>query len=452
MSKALSPATVNRIRDRGAAYKTAAAEAGRRGQKVPDGAPIRLADGAGLYLIVEPSGAARWLFLFRWRGKLKEMGLGGISTVGQKLAREKAQDARDQLGRGANPIEARRAKGAIPTFGEVADEVLAEVRKGFKNPKHTASWERGVGAPRRVKRRGAKAKWEETVRASFATSLRSIPVDQITVTDVLAVLKPLWSTTHVTAVGLRGQIAHVLDAAKAAGHRAGENPAAWDGNLKHFLSPPRKLTRGHLPAVPYTRVADFLIALRSREALAARALEFLILTAVRSAEVIHMAWPEVDLEARTWTVPGARTKTGKPHIIPLSAPVLKILDPLQLLRGDDAKALVFPTGRGKPHSENALGAVIDRMNSPVVIWIDPADGRPAVPHGFRSTFRDWAGDLTSYPRDLAEQALGHAVGDEVERAYRRSSALERRRAMMDDWARYCDGGAQVIALAEARTA
>ena len=447
MTKSISPAVVNRIKERPSAYRAALAEAGRRGQTVRDCAPVRLADGEGLYLIVEPSGAARWLFLFRWRGKLKEMGFGGLASVSQKAAREKARLGRELIGAGVSPIEAKQARAAIPTFGDIADEVLAEVRKGFKNPKHTASWERGIGAPRRVKRRGAKAKWEEAMRPSCAEPLRPVPVDQVTVGDVLVVLRPIWSTAHVTAVGLRGQIARVLDAAKAAGHRSGENPAAWDGNLKHFLSPPRKLTRGHQPALAYGDAPAFMEALRSREALAARALEFLILTAAREDEGLSATWAEIDLDGRTWTVPASRTKTGKPHLVPLSAAAVTLLQPFQILRARPTD-LVLPSPGGKKLSSTALRNLIGRMSGPERAWIERASDRQIVPHGFRSTFRDWAGDLTTYPRELAEEALGHLVGNDVERAYRRSSALERRRALMEDWGRYCAGGtAQVIELA-----
>lgn len=393
---------------------------------------IRLSDGEGLYLVVEPTGSARWVFLFRWRGKLKEMGFGGLTKVTLKTARLKAQDARELIGQGTNPIEAKRAMEAIPTFGEVADDVLVEVTKGFKNPKHTASWERAIGAPRIVKRY-ENGKWVDGAeRPSFAETLRSKRVDEVTTNDVLAVLKPLWSTRHETASRLRGQIAQVLDAAKAGGHRSGENPAAWEGNLKHRLAARRKLTKGHRVALPYLELPTFITALKTRPASSAKALEFVVLTAARAGEVLGATWREIDLDAKLWTVPGSRMKGGKEHRVPLTPEALAVVEAMALLSKPAPAAFVFPGQSPKrPTSEATMMRLIKRMGYSAI-----------TVHGFRSSFRDWAGDATNFPRDLAEQALAHAVGNEVEQAYRRGGALERRRKMMESWATFCDGASQ----------
>lgn len=436
LSKGLAPISVERIAkaDGKATFEIAAALA----PSTPaDGKPARLADGNGLYLLVDPSGASRWLFLFRWRGKLKEMGLGGLDKVSLKMAREKAEAARKLIGAGKNPIEVRRAEQAVPTFGEVADEILAEVTKGFRNPKHEASWRRAIGAPRTPKVQTG-GKWVEgTPISSYAEPLRGKRVDEVTTNDVLAVLKPLWSTRHETASRLRGQIAQVLDAAKARGQRTGENPAAWGGNLKHMLAARRKLTKGHHAALPYLDVPAFMTVLRARPALSAKALEFAILTAARAGEAYGMIWGEVDIDAALWVVPAARMKGNREHRVPLSDAALEILKAMALAADSKPGAYVFPGKPKRPISDAAVMRLIRRMGYPTI-----------TVHGFRSSFRDWAGDATSFPRDLAEQALAHAVGNEVEAAYRRSDALERRRQMMASWARFCDGGAEVLELAK----
>lgn len=437
-SKGLAPITVERIgkAKADAAFDIAAQLAPSRPSP---GKPARLSDGGGLYLAVEPTGSARWLFLFRWRGKLKEMGLGGLTKVSLKTAREKAAGARELIGKGVNPIEARRAAEAIPTFGEVADDVLAEVIKGFKNPKHEASWRRAIGAPRTPKvRKGGK--WTEgSPVPSYAEPLRPKRVDEVTTNDVLRVLKPLWSSRHETASRLRGQIAQVLDAAKARGHRTGENPAAWGGNLKHMLAARRKLTQGHRAALPYMDVPTFMAALRTRPALSAKALEFAILTAARAGEVYGMTWGEIDLDAKLWVVPPRRMKGAREHRVPLTDAAVEIIKAMALTSNQKPDTYVFPGSKAKaPLSDAAVIRLIRRMGFPKI-----------TTHGFRSSFRDWAGDATRYPRDLAEQALAHAITSDVEAAYHRSDALERRRKLMADWADYCAGAQKVIELVRA---
>jgi integrase len=367
--------------------------------------PGRHADGDGLYLIVDPSGARRWLFLFRWRGQLKEMGLGGFSLVSLSEAREKAGEARRVLGSGRNPIEARRAvdraREAGTTFAVFADALVASLSKGFRNQKH-------------------RAQWAMTLKV-YAAPLRDKPVDAIGTDDVLAVLAPLWQTKHETASRLRARLERVLDAAKAKGLRTGENPARWRGHLDKLLSRRRKLTRGHHAAMPYSDVPAFVAALREREAVASMALEFTILNASRSREVLGARWPEIDRKLKVWTVTADRMKSGREHRVPLTERALQILDRLEAIRTDE---FVFPGHRrGKPLSEMAMGMMLRRMKV-----------ENATVHGFRSSFRDWVGECTSFPREVAEAALAHMVGDDTERAYRRGDALEKRRKLMEAWA------------------
>jgi integrase len=262
---------------------------------------------------------------------------------------------------------------------------------------------------------------------SYAKAIRPVPVDQIGTEHVLKVLKPIWTTKPETASRLRGRIERVLDAAKALGHRTGENPALWRGHLKSLLPKREKLTRGHHPAMPYADVSDFLTQLRAREAVAALALEFTILTAVRSGEALGATWSEIDIQAKVWTIPKGRMKAGKEHRVPLSPRALAILEEATKLRADSS-AFVFPgQRRGRPLSGMATEMLLRRMKI-----------ETASVHGFRSSFRDWAGEHTAYPREVAEAALAHQVGDEVERAYRRGDALEKRRKLMDAWEAICE--------------
>lgn len=440
----LRPLDVTRIRDAKTSDEARDAVdriAGARGLKRQPDKPVRLSDGQGLYLFVEPSGAARWLFLFRWRGKLKEMGLGSLAKVPLKSARKKAQDAREMVGDGVNPIDARRAKDAIPTFGEVADELLAEIGKSFRNPKHLTCWQRSIGAPRPIKKRINRKFAIAGTSLAYADDLRPMRVDLITADHVYRLLKPLWSERHDTAARVRAHIARVFAAAKSAGYRTGDNPAAWQENLKDRLGARRKLTRGHRPALPYADVPAFVAALRQRAANSARALDFCILTASRLGEVRFATWGELDLEARLWVIPAERMKMARPHRVPLADDVLDILAGAALGSKCRPSDFVFPGngGVGKPMSEAAMMTLIRRRMG--------YDG--VTQHGFRSCFRDWAGDATSFPRDIIEQALAHRVGNEVELAYRRSDALERRREVMERWADYCAGRNNVVALASA---
>ena len=374
-------------------------------RKVATAKPGKYSDGGNLYLIVSETGARKWVLRFTWRGAAKEMGLGSANSVPLVDAREKAADARRVLAKGSNPIDERKRDHGIPCFGEFADEVREALSSGFRNQKH-------------------KAQWKMTL-ATYAAPLRGIPVDAVTTEDVLAVLKPIWTVKPETASRLRGRIEKVLDAAKAKGYRSGENPARWRGHLDHLLSKPLKLARGHHAALPYEDVPTFVGELRQREATAALALEFCILTAARSGEVLGLQWSEIDFDKKLWTVPAGRMKAGREHRVPLSARALSIVR--ELAKGSTGP-FVFPgQRRKKPLSNMAMDMMLRRMKRDAV-----------TVHGFRSSFRDWAGNVSTFPREIIETALAHVIGDKAEQAYRRSDALEKRRKLMDAWASYCD--------------
>ena len=279
---------------------------------------------------------------------------------------------------------------------------MASLENGWRNPKHRAQWKMTLSV--------------------YAAPLRDMPVDKISTEDVLAVLKPLWTTKPETASRLRGRIERVLDAARVRGLRQGENPARWRGHLDHLLPKPGKLTRGHHEAMAIDAVPAFLERLQTRPSIAGKALAFTILTAARSGEVLGARWNEIDLETAVWTVPAARMKTGKPHRVPLSSPALAVLREMHALRTEEVD-LVFPgQKRGRPLSVMAFSMLLRRMKVEVTA------------HGFRSSFRDWAAERTSFPHEVAEMALAHAIGSKTEAAYRRGDLFEKRQQLMAAWA------------------
>jgi integrase len=377
---------------------------GLTARKVETAKAGKYSDGGNLYLIVSPSGARKWVLRFTWRGKAREMGLGSANGVTLADAREAAASARRLISQGIDPIAARKRAGGVPTFGEMANDVRETLSVGFRNENH-------------------KAQWKSTL-ATYAGPLSPKPVDTVTTDDVLAVLKPIWQAKAETASRLRGRIEKVLDAAKAKGFRNGENPARWRGHLDHLLPKPSKMERGHHAAMPYEDVSGFMGELRQREAMAARALEFCILTAARSGEVLGLRWSEIDLDKALWTVPAERMKAGRVHRVPLCGRAVVIL---KLLAETATGEFVFAGYKpGKPLSNMAMEMMLRRMK------IDSA-----TVHGFRSSFRDWAGNVSSFPREVVETALAHVIGDKAEQAYRRSDALEKRRRLMDAWESYC---------------
>ena len=370
-------------------------------RKVVTAKPGKYSDGGNLYLIVSETGARKWVLRFTWRGRAKEMGLGSAASVPLADAREKAASARRKIAHGLNPIDERKRDGDIPTFGEMADDVRETLSAGFRNEKH-------------------KAQWKSTLE-TYAAPLRSKPVDTIHTDDLLAVLKPIWTTKAETASRLRGRIEKVLDAAKAKGFRDGENPARWRGHLDHLLPKRPKISRGHHAAMPYEEVAGFVAKLRESESLAAQALELCILTAARSGEILGMRWAEVDLDKNLWTIPADRMKAAREHRVPLSSRAVAILRKLDKVRSGD---FVFPgQASNKPLSNMAMEMVLRRMKI-----------ENATVHGFRSSFRDWAGNVSNFPREITETALAHVIGDKAEQAYRRGDALEKRRKLMEAWA------------------
>jgi integrase len=365
--------------------------------------PGRHSDGGGLYLNITATGARSWVFMWKVAGKRREMGLGSLRDVPLAKARERAADARQKLADGLDPI-AVRDKPKVMTFGEAADALIESMSSSWSSNKHRAQWRMTL--------------------AVYCEPLRSKPVAEIGAEDVLKILQPLWATKPETASRLRGRIERVLDFARARGQRSGENPARWRGHLDALLPKRAKLMRGHHKAMPFDDLPAFMASLREREGIAPRALEFAILTAARSGEVLGARWDEVNLDAGQWIVPATRMKAGREHRVPLSARAVEILRQLEQARFSE---FVFPgLKRNRPLSVMALDRVLRRMKVDVTV------------HGFRSAFRDWAGERTYFPREIAEAALAHLVGDAVERAYRRGDALEKRRLLMDDWARFCE--------------
>ncbi len=368
--------------------------------------PGRHSDGGGLYLVVDKSGARRWVFLYRWKassapgpGRLREMGLGSALGVSLAAARVEAAQARALVAARIDPITAKRARREIPTFGELADDHVVTKTESGNSSKSIDRLKRSL--------------------ERYAAPLRPLSVDLIDTTGVMDVLKPIWNDKPETAQKVRGHIEAVLDAAKAHGFRSGENPARWKGHLDQLLARTSRKIRGHHQALPYKSLPAFFAKLRAKRGVGAGALQFTILTAARSGEVFGASWAEIDLKARVWTVPAARMKERRDHRVPLSREAVLLLE-------------AQPRGDSKLVFEGASGGQLSSMTMTKVLR-DLGHGDVTV-HGFRSTFRDWVGDATDFDGAIAEAALSHVVGDQTERAYRRGDALERRRTMMDAWA------------------
>jgi integrase len=367
---------------------------------------------AGLHLQVEVSGARYWVLRIMSGGKRRDMGLGGFPDVPLALAREKAREARELVDKGIDPVAARQASksrlsvenAAAKTFKQAATAYIDAHEAGWKNAKHEQQW------------RNTLEKYAYPVMGG--TLVRDVDMAQ-----VLKVLEPIWREKTETASRLRGRIEKVLDWAKGRGYRKGDNPAAWKGNLDAQLPNPDKVAKvEHHAALAVSEVGGFMVRLRAGEGIGARALEFTILTAVRSGETRGATWAEIDLTAKVWTVPAERMKAGKEHRVPLSDAAVKVLKALP--RGKPHE-IVFMAPKGGQLSDMTLSAVLRRMKV------------PAVPHGFRSTFRDWASERTNYPNEVCEMALAHTIGDKVEAAYRRGDLFEKRARLMADWAKFC---------------
>lgn len=392
------------------------------------------ADSNGLYLRVQDSGAKSWIFRFQLNGKRREMGIGTLADQPAKEARGKAAELGALVRSGIDPIEKRRqdeadaiaaaraAEAHATTFDEAAAEYIKTHKAAWKNTKHAQQW-------------------ENTLSAYASPIIGSKSVGVVTTEDVLRILKPIWTSKTETASRLRSRLELILSYAKAMKWRQGENPAMWRGHLDALLPLPTKLKNvRHHPALPYTQIADFVRELRCIQGSSARALEFAILTATRSGEARLAKWSEIDLDKKLWTVPAERMKAKREHWVPLSSRAIALIEALPKI--EDCEYL-FPTPRDlKPLSDMALTSVVRRMNTTEggapMPWIDPQTGAAIVPHGFRSTFRDWSAEVGHYPRELAEHALAHSLPDKVEAAYHRGTMLERRAPMMQQWADYIE--------------
>lgn len=366
----------------------------------------KLRDGGGLWL-VEKGGARYWIFDYTFARKRRQLGLGPLHTVGLAEARAKADEARKLVRAGVDPIEQRKSSEIkAMTFGEYADTFVDDAVKAGR-------W------------RGAKteARWRNLLE-NHAAPLRPKPLNEIGVPEVLTALRPIWGIRQESAEKLREAIERVLDSAKVEGHRSGENPAAWRGQLEHVLHKPNSLTtKKHHASMPHEDVAGFMFRLRDVPGVEARALELCVLTATRSGEVRGAEWSEIDLQKKIWTIPAVRTKPGREHRVPLSQQAVALLK--QMMK-TSINEFVFPSVRdGKMLTDATLGKALKA-----------AGGSGHTTHGFRSSFRDWTTEVAHAPREIAEAALAHAVGDAVERSYARSDALERRRALMQSWADY----------------
>jgi integrase len=387
-------------------------------------------DGGGLYLQVTTHGAS-WVYRYMLHGRARTMGLGPLVLYGLAEARAKALDARRLRHEGIDPIEARHADAVQQrlaaaremTFRQCAARLIETMRPSWRSSVHASQW--------------------ETTLVTYADPvIGTLPVASIDTTLVLRALEPIWTTKPETASRLRGRIEAVLDWATARGYRQGENPARWRGHLDKLLPARTKVARvEHHAALPYAALPSFLIALREQQGPAARALEFAILTAARSGEVRGCRWSEIDLIDKVWTIPARRMKGGREHRIPLAPRALVIMREMQA-HADDG--FVFPGSRpGEAFSKMAIPNVLRRT------------GRDdATVHGFRSSFRDWAAETTTYPNHVVEQALAHAIGNAVEKAYRRSDLFKKRRKLMGAWATFCTSTpaerGKIISLARER--
>lgn len=367
---------------------------------------------AGLALQVTPTLARAWTLRVSIAGRRRDMGLGPYPEVTLAQARDKAREARELIRQGVDPIERQRAaqsalKAAVTkalTFKQTAIAYMATHEAGWRNAKHAQQW-------------------RNTLESYAYPVMGALLVRDVEKEHVLSALRPIWTEKNETAVRLRGRIELVLSYAMQAGYRPeGLNPARWRGGLDKLLPAPSKVAKvDHHPALPVAEVGAFMARLRAAEGMGARALEFAILTAARSGEVRGATWAEFDLDAKVWTVPGSRMKAGKEHRVPLSDAAVALVKAQPKVAGVD---FVFAAAKGGQLSDMTLSAVLRRMKV------------QAVPHGFRSTFRDWAAERTNYPREAAEMALAHTIESKVEAAYRRGDLFEKRRAMMSEWAQF----------------
>ena len=382
--------------------------------------PGRHHDGGGLYLVVGQGAARSWVFRFRRDGKLHDYGLGPAHTIGLAAARQKAFDCRFALYAGSNPVEQRQAKriervlvaAKAMTFEDAAEQYITAHAAGWRDPKQERQWRQSL--------------------ADYAFPvLGKLPVMAIDTALVMRAVEPIWVTKTETAGRVRSRIENILDWATSRGFRQGDNPARWRGHLENLLPAPRKVHKvEHHAALPYAEIGGLITDLRRQEGVPARALEFLILTAGRTGEVLGAQWDEIDLAERVWTVPAQRMKAGREHLVPLSDAAIAVLDAMAAIRVDEH---VFP-GRNGTLGPQAMRRVLEGLRAEISV------------HGFRSTFSDWAAEATGHSSEVREMALAHTIKNQSEAAYRRGHLFDNRRALMRDWAQRCAGGAVVVPL------
>jgi integrase len=405
-------------------------------------APGYYLDGRGLYLQVRGETSKSWLLKYSINKRPRAMGLGSALDFSLADARERRDDLRKLIKRGIDPLEEKAAEKLAEkieaakaiTFRAAADRLIASKRKGWKNEKHASQW-------------------SATLETYAYPIIGDLPVQAVDTTLVLKILDPIWSTKTETASRVRGRIESVINAAIARKEYVGLNPARWKGNLDAELAKKSEVAdEENMPALPYDQVPAFLQDLQAREGIAAEALLFQILTASRPGNVRRARWSEIDVKAATWTIRYRDMKKDREHKVPLSAAALALLKRMEKIRAGE---FVFYSGDGdKPLSDAATGALIDRMNAAreragLPKWIDPTFDREVVPHGFRSSFRDWAGDETRHDSETAEFALAHVKGDKAEKAYRRKTSFEKRKELMEAWAAFAtrEHSADVLAFA-----
>lgn len=373
-------------------------------------------DGDGLYLKIGKRGGASWIYRFRWNGKLRDMGLGSCSEITLSEARELATHNRKIMKQGLNPLDVRMedqklAEKKVMTFTSCASRYIRSHRRSWRNAKHARQW-------------------VSTLKTYVRPKIGDKRIDEISTQDILAVLKPIWMSKNETAKRVQGRIENILDYAAAHEYRDPVNPARWRGHLDKLLAKPSRIQKvNHHPAMPYDEVGNFLKEVQEYSSISSKALQFLILTATRTSEVLNAQWGEVYLGDATWKIPAERMKAKREHRVPLSKQALDLLSNLPRVQGNP---YIFPGMKhARPLSNMALLQFMRGMG------YGPSGERGNyVPHGFRSSFRDWTGEVTSYPRDVAEMALAHTIENKVEAAYRRGDLFEKRRAMMQEWADY----------------
>jgi integrase len=367
----------------------------------------------GLLLVVKDTGAKSWILRVTVGNKRRNIGLGGYPEVSLATARDKARSTKELIDQGIDPVQERKARRAAliksnlsaMTFANAASQCHTNKAAEFKSEKHSKDW-------------------ISSVNRYAIPVIGKLPVDEIELPHILSVLEPIWTEKTETATRLRQRLENILTWATVSGYRSGDNPARWRGHLDAVLPKPSKVRKKeHFPALPWQVIGSFMRDLRKRNGMAARALEWIILTACRSGEVRFATWDEIDMQERIWTIPAERMKAGREHRVPLTDDAVRLLESLPRLEGSP---YVFPAARGGALSDMTISAVCRRME------VD------AVPHGFRSTFRDWCAENTNFPREVAEMALAHTIENATEAAYRRGDLFMKRRRLMDAWAGFCN--------------